>query len=42
MDYFWQRGIKNLDKEMEAYKTLCSAQESAEVDTGVPTGSMPM
>jgi hypothetical protein len=26
MDYFWQGGIKNLDKEMEAYELLCSSQ----------------
>jgi hypothetical protein len=39
-DYFWQGGINNLDKEMEAYEILCSSQEGAgEVDMaeGVPT-----
>jgi hypothetical protein len=40
MDYFWQGGIKNLDKEMEAYEILCSAQEGA--DMGVPTDNVPM
>lgn len=32
MDYFWQGGIKNLDKEMEAYEILCEALESAAVE----------
>ena len=42
-DYFWQGGIKNLDKEMEAYEILCANQELQEgagvIDTaeGVPT-----
>ena len=42
-DYFWQGGIKNLDKEMEAYEILCTNQELQEgagvIDTaeGVPT-----
>jgi hypothetical protein len=29
MDYFWQGGIKNLDKEREAYDILCTSQEAA-------------
>ena len=37
MDSFWQGGIRNLDREMEAYEILCSNQETAdEMDTGVP------
>jgi hypothetical protein len=41
MDCFWQGGIKNLDKEMEAYDILCSSQESAasETDAEVPMAS---
>jgi hypothetical protein len=43
MDYFWQGGIKNLDREMEAYEILCEASESAAVgpDTGVLIASAP-
>jgi hypothetical protein len=29
MEYFWEGGIQNLDKEMEVYEALCSSQESA-------------
>jgi hypothetical protein len=38
LDYFWQGGIKNLDKEMEAFEILCASQESpGEADANVPT-----
>jgi hypothetical protein len=43
MDYFWKGGIKNLDKEMEAYEILWSNQEStSETGTSVATASTSM
>jgi hypothetical protein len=43
IDYFWQGGIKNLDKEMEAYEIFCSSQESTgEMDTGALIASTSM
>ena len=41
-DYFWQGGIKNLDREMEAYEILCSNQEGADMAEGVPTAGRSM
>ena len=29
MDYFWQGGIQNLDREMAVYELLQAAEESA-------------
>jgi hypothetical protein len=40
MDYFWQRGIENLDREMKTYEILCSGQEGcegSEVEAGFDT-----
>jgi len=41
-DYFWQGGIKNLDREIEAYEILCSNQEGADMAEGVPTAGRSM
>jgi hypothetical protein len=35
MDYFWQGGVKNLDKEMEAYEMLSAALENNSVESGL-------
>ena len=39
MDYFWQGGIKNLEKEMEAYRILQSHPEGSETGTDAPMAS---
>jgi hypothetical protein len=41
MDYFWQGGIENLDKEMNAYEILCSGQEGSEIEVGFENPSAP-
>jgi hypothetical protein len=39
MDCFWKGGIENLEREMEAYKILCLAQDSSATVGDVPMSS---